>query len=140
MDGQKRQKIHTHAETDRHVWRGDTYTEKQRHTGTETYRDTCTLKTLRDNHRRIVKGGLSLESEPQTLAEVCRGKRKKYFEKRQRHEMSQRQGEKQKEKSTDVHRQRERAVREKYSLKDRQREVLPKGEIVEEWMDGWVQT
>lgn len=54
--------------------------------------------------------------------------------------MSQRQGEKQKEKSTDAHRQRERAVREKYSLKDRQREVLPKGEIVEEWMDGWVQT
>ena len=46
--------------------------------------------------------------------------------------------ERNKEKSTDVHRQRERAVREKYSLKDRQREVLPKGEIVEEWMDGWV--
>lgn len=113
------------------------------HRKTKTYRHRdiqrhlYTKDTLRDNHRRTVKGGLSLESEPQTLIEVCRGKRKKHFEK-ERHEKSQRQGEKQKEKSTDVHRQRERAVREKYSLKDRQREVLPKGEIVEEWMDGWV--
>ena len=113
------------------------------HRKTKTYRHRdiqrhlYTKDTLRDNHRRTVKGGLSLESEPQTLIEVCRGKRNKHFEK-ERHEKSQRQGEKQKEKSTDVHRQRERAVREKYSLKDRQREVLPKGEIVEEWMDGWV--
>lgn len=73
------------------------------HRKTKTYRHRdiqrhlYTKDTLRDNHRRTVKGGLSLESEPQTLIEVCRGKRKKYFEK-ERHEKSQRQGEKQREK------------------------------------------
>lgn len=141
---------------DTHIYRerqtygdGDTYTEKQTktHTGTETHVEThAHQKTHPETptKKRSQRGTLPGESEPQRLAEMCRGRQKKVLRNRDRDMKTESETRRETEKRmhTDMHRRRERTVRQKYSLKDRQTERWPEkgrnGGWVEGGMDGYM--
>lgn len=85
------------AEMDRHYGEETHIPRKTKtHPGTETL---VHQKTLRDNHRETVKGGLSLKRQSHRRWQRCTDESgRNTSKKRQRREHSQRQGEKQREK------------------------------------------